>query len=100
MKCEICGKTGLKDLQAHNRNSHGGSEGFQDVTFGGQIGRALDPGTSFNVLDVVNGNSNSSVGTIRILPKGQQKTVHVFRETGIPVVRKVGDRTRHEKEWA
>ncbi len=93
-----------KRLSAHTKIVHeGGSIGGSsarptateggDASFGSQIGRALDPSTEITVNDVIHSNAKpgrSSV--IRILPEGENQTVMVFRKTGIPVTRKVGDR--------
>ncbi len=106
MKCPKCGKTGLKNIKAHDRISHSDTSSSRAATdlsddgaYGGQIGRAMDPAYDFTVDQIIHPRSRSESGTIRILPKGATQPVTVFRGTGVPVVRKVGDRTRHPQEW-
>ncbi len=95
-----------KRLSAHTKIVHeggtigGGSSGRPaatvggDASFGSQIGRALDPGTEFTVNDITHSRNRpqSRSSVVRILPEGEQQTVMVFRRTGIPVTRKVGDK--------
>ncbi len=103
VNCPLCGKEmKASSLQAHldNTNIHPQNSTMRSGTFGGQIGRAYDDNFKFTINDAVKPQSASQPGTLRILPKGNSQPVHVFRETGVPVVRKIGDRTRHPKEWA
>lgn len=67
-------------------------------TFGGQIGRAYDDNFDFTISEVVGPNSKSTSRTERLLIPGIDEPVLVFKKTGIPVIRKVGDRTRYRAD--
>ncbi len=107
-KCPDCGKSmKAASIKRHRVNLHGksgspastSSSPSDDTSFSGQIGKALDPSFDFGVTDVTHQNSRSRSGIIRILPNGESQPVTVFRATGVPVVRKIGDKTRYPVEW-
>ncbi len=103
VNCPKCGKEmKATSLQAHldNPNIHGSDSDPKASTFGGQIGRAYDPNFNFQVSDVTKSQSASRSATIRVLPKGESQTRHVFRQTGLAVIRKVGENAREDTEWA
>ncbi len=86
-------------LQQHKDIIHGSrtigpgqSGGDPEGTLGGQIGRGLDAGYDFGVVDVVKASNSRGSSVVRVLPDGESRPIHVFRRTGIPVIRKIGDK--------
>lgn len=67
-------------------------------TLGGQILRARDPNYSaFGIDDVVpNKKRRAVLRTTRIIDEESDRMIDIFKSSGVPVVRKVGDHRRFE----
>jgi len=84
-------RSGTVDLLDDDDETIGGS-------LGGQILRARDPNYSaFDIRDVVpDRRRHAELRTTRIIDEESDRMIDIFRSSGIPVVRKVGDRRRFE----
>lgn len=65
-------------------------------SFGGQIGKAHDPNyPEFGITDAVpDRNRRAGVSTHQVIDEATDKGISVFKRSGVPVVRKMGDRRR------
>ncbi len=68
------------------------------VNFGGQILKARDPDyPNFGIDDAVpNRKRRAVLRTERIIDEENDRMIDIFKGSGVPVVRKVGDHRRYE----
>jgi len=69
-------------------------------TLGGQILRARDPNyDAFNIDDVVpNRKRRAQLRTVRLIDEENDRIIDIFKSSGVPVVRKVGDHRRFARK--